>query len=75
MHDKFIVRSGATVETGSFSFTAAAEAKNAVNVLVLHDPAVAQRYGQHWERLWGRVGGGEDDVSAKVSGSHCRIEQ
>jgi hypothetical protein len=25
--------------------------KNAENVLVLHDPVVAQRYGQEWERL------------------------
>jgi hypothetical protein len=25
---------------------------NSKNVLVLHDPAVAQRYGQEWERLW-----------------------
>jgi phosphatidylserine/phosphatidylglycerophosphate/cardiolipin synthase-like enzyme len=52
MHDKFMVVDGATVETGSFNFTAAAEAKNAENVLVLHDPAVAQRYGQEWDRLW-----------------------
>ena len=40
------------METGSFNLTAAAEFKNAENVLVLHDPAVAQRYGQEWERLW-----------------------
>jgi phosphatidylserine/phosphatidylglycerophosphate/cardiolipin synthase-like enzyme len=53
MHDKFIVVDGLAVETGSFNFTAAAEAKNAENVLVLHDPAVAQRYGLEWERLWG----------------------
>jgi phosphatidylserine/phosphatidylglycerophosphate/cardiolipin synthase-like enzyme len=52
MHDKFMVVDGMTVETGSFSFTAAAEQKNAENVLVLHDPAVAQRYGQEWDRLW-----------------------
>jgi phosphatidylserine/phosphatidylglycerophosphate/cardiolipin synthase-like enzyme len=53
MHDKFIVVDGATVETGSFNLTSAAESKNAENVIVLHDPAVAQRYGQEWERLWG----------------------
>jgi len=34
-------------------YTSAAEAKNAETVLVLHDPPVAQRYGQEWERLWG----------------------
>jgi len=53
MHDKFLIVDGATVETGSFNYTAGAEGKNAENVLVLHDPAVAQRYGQEWERLWG----------------------
>ena len=52
MHDKFMVVDGMTVETGSFSFTAAAEQNNAENVSVLHDPAVSQRYGQEWERLW-----------------------
>ena len=53
MHDKFIVVDGETVEEASFNYTAAAESKNAENVLVLRDPAVAQRYGQEWERFWG----------------------
>jgi phosphatidylserine/phosphatidylglycerophosphate/cardiolipin synthase-like enzyme len=52
MHDKFIVVDGLTVETGSFNFTASAESKNAENVLVLHDPAVAERYQREWERMW-----------------------
>jgi phosphatidylserine/phosphatidylglycerophosphate/cardiolipin synthase-like enzyme len=52
MHDKFIVVDGATVELGSFNFTAAAEKHNAENVLVLRDPAVAERYAAEWERLW-----------------------
>lgn len=43
---------GETFELGSFSYTAAAEHKNAEKVLVLHDPAVAQRYAQESERLW-----------------------
>lgn len=33
MHDKFIVVDGETVEEGSFNYTAAAENKNADNVL------------------------------------------
>lgn len=52
MHDKFAVVDGATVETGSFNFTASAENHNGENVPVLHDAGVAQRYGQEWERLW-----------------------
>jgi len=52
MHDKFIVVDGVTVEEGSFSYTAAAESKNAENVVVLHDAAVAGHYAQEWDRLW-----------------------
>jgi phosphatidylserine/phosphatidylglycerophosphate/cardiolipin synthase-like enzyme len=52
MHDKFIVVDGETVEEGSFNFTSAAENKNAENVLVLHDPSVATKYGHEWQRLW-----------------------
>jgi phosphatidylserine/phosphatidylglycerophosphate/cardiolipin synthase-like enzyme len=51
MHDKFIVVDGQTVELGSFNFTAA-EKNNAENVIVLHDPALAQRYSEEWDRLW-----------------------
>jgi phosphatidylserine/phosphatidylglycerophosphate/cardiolipin synthase-like enzyme len=52
MHDKFVVVDGETVETGSFNFTAAAEQKNAENVIVLHDLRVAKTYEAEWERLW-----------------------
>lgn len=53
MHSKFIVVDGVTVETGSFNFTAAAEARNAENLLVLRDmPQVAARYEAEWQRLW-----------------------
>ena len=52
LHDKFIVADGATVETGSFNFTASAESKNAENVLVMHDSPVAARYMHEWDRLF-----------------------
>jgi phosphatidylserine/phosphatidylglycerophosphate/cardiolipin synthase-like enzyme len=52
MRDKFIVVDGETVELGSFNFTQAAEKSNAENLQVLRDPAVAQRYGKEWDRLW-----------------------
>lgn len=55
MHDKFIVVDGERVETGSFNFTASAEARNAENVLVLRDPAVAQRYAREWRGFGRRV--------------------
>ncbi len=53
MHNKFMVVDSATVETGSFNYTAAAEDKNAENVLILRDyPEVAKRYLGRWQELW-----------------------
>jgi phosphatidylserine/phosphatidylglycerophosphate/cardiolipin synthase-like enzyme len=52
MHDKFVVVDGAVVETGSFNYTQSAATRNAENLIVLHDPSIAQRYSQEWERLW-----------------------
>jgi phosphatidylserine/phosphatidylglycerophosphate/cardiolipin synthase-like enzyme len=51
MHDKFVVVDGETAEEGSFNY-AAAETKNAENVMVLHDPVVEGQYGREWDRLW-----------------------
>jgi hypothetical protein len=42
---------GETVETGSFNFTASGASRNAENVIVVYDRAVAQ-YAREWERLW-----------------------
>jgi phosphatidylserine/phosphatidylglycerophosphate/cardiolipin synthase-like enzyme len=52
MHDKFIVVDGDTVEEGSFNYTAAAESRNAENVLVLRDGNTAAQYAREWARLW-----------------------
>ena len=51
-HDKFIVIDGETVETGSFNYTQSAETRNAENVLVVHDQAVAHDYEIQWQKLW-----------------------
>jgi phosphatidylserine/phosphatidylglycerophosphate/cardiolipin synthase-like enzyme len=56
MHDKFMVVDGITVEEGSFNYTAAAENRNAENVVVLHSPGVASQYAREWERLWAESG-------------------
>jgi phosphatidylserine/phosphatidylglycerophosphate/cardiolipin synthase-like enzyme len=56
MHDKFITVDGVTVEEGSFNYTAAAENRNAENVVVLHNPGVAAQYAHEWERLWAESG-------------------
>jgi phosphatidylserine/phosphatidylglycerophosphate/cardiolipin synthase-like enzyme len=49
-HNKVMIIDGARVITGSFNFTAAAESRNAENLLVLADPALAVQYKTNWEQ-------------------------
>jgi phosphatidylserine/phosphatidylglycerophosphate/cardiolipin synthase-like enzyme len=48
-HNKIIVIDGGMVITGSFNFTKAAQQKNAENLLILRDHALAAQYTQNWE--------------------------
>jgi phosphatidylserine/phosphatidylglycerophosphate/cardiolipin synthase-like enzyme len=48
-HNKVMVIDGETVITGSFNFTKAAEEKNAENLLVIRDKALARRYLENWQ--------------------------
>lgn len=48
MHNKVMIVDGATVVTGSFNYTWSAEHRNAENLLVIHDPALAAEYTQDW---------------------------
>jgi phosphatidylserine/phosphatidylglycerophosphate/cardiolipin synthase-like enzyme len=48
-HNKVMVIDGETVLTGSFNFTTAAQEKNAENLLIIRDPALAAQYTQNWE--------------------------
>jgi phosphatidylserine/phosphatidylglycerophosphate/cardiolipin synthase-like enzyme len=48
-HNKVLVLDGATVITGSFNFTAAAQNHNAENLLVIRDAELAARYRATWE--------------------------
>lgn len=47
-HNKVMVIDGLAVITGSFNFTTAAEQRNAENLLVIHDTALAARYTENW---------------------------
>jgi phosphatidylserine/phosphatidylglycerophosphate/cardiolipin synthase-like enzyme len=48
-HNKVMVIDGATVVTGSFNFTYAAEHENADNVLIVHNhPAIASAYADNF---------------------------
>jgi phosphatidylserine/phosphatidylglycerophosphate/cardiolipin synthase-like enzyme len=48
-HNKVIVIDGEVVITGSFNFTKAAQEKNAENLLIIRDQALAVQYTQNWE--------------------------
>ena len=47
-HNKVMVLDDTTVITGSFNFTASAEAHNAENLLILRDRQLAQKYLRNW---------------------------
>lgn len=49
-HNKVMVIDGETVITGSFNFTKAAEERNAENLLVIRDRALANRYNANWHQ-------------------------
>jgi phosphatidylserine/phosphatidylglycerophosphate/cardiolipin synthase-like enzyme len=48
-HNKVMIIDGKKVITGSFNFTNAAEDRNAENLLVLDDPALAAEYTKNWQ--------------------------
>jgi phosphatidylserine/phosphatidylglycerophosphate/cardiolipin synthase-like enzyme len=48
-HNKLMVIDIETVITGSFNFTEAAQEKNAENVLIIRDSALAAQYTQNWQ--------------------------
>jgi len=49
-HNKVMIIDGATLITGSFNFTKAAEEKNAENLLIIRDSGLAKLYLENWER-------------------------
>jgi phosphatidylserine/phosphatidylglycerophosphate/cardiolipin synthase-like enzyme len=48
-HNKVMVIDGETVITGSFNFTKGAEERNAENLLIIKDAALASYYAENWE--------------------------
>lgn len=48
-HNKVMVIDDWIVITGSFNFTKAAEERNAENLLVIRDPALARKYFTNWQ--------------------------
>lgn len=48
-HNKVMIFDESTLLTGSFNFTRAAENRNAENVLLIYDPALAKIYEKNWQ--------------------------
>jgi phosphatidylserine/phosphatidylglycerophosphate/cardiolipin synthase-like enzyme len=74
-HNKVIVIDDATVITGSFNFTKAAEQHNAENLLIIHDPALAVRYTENWNKHLEhsppyQEGGGQSESRSSSSGEN-----
>jgi phosphatidylserine/phosphatidylglycerophosphate/cardiolipin synthase-like enzyme len=53
MHHKVFIIDGETVITGSYNFSRSAEQRNDENVLIIRNPAVAARYLNEFERVFG----------------------
>lgn len=49
-HNKIMIVDEKEIITGSFNFTKAAQFKNAENLLIIQDPALAKRYMENWQR-------------------------
>jgi phosphatidylserine/phosphatidylglycerophosphate/cardiolipin synthase-like enzyme len=47
-HNKIMVLDGATLITGSFNFSKAAEKENAENLLIIRDTELAEKYARNW---------------------------
>jgi len=53
-HQKVVIVDGVSVETGSYNFTASARDRNSENVIIIRNaPALAARYEENWEKMWG----------------------
>ncbi len=48
-HNKIMIIDGHTTLTSSFNFTAAAQKRNAENVMVVHDASISAAYRRNWE--------------------------
>jgi phosphatidylserine/phosphatidylglycerophosphate/cardiolipin synthase-like enzyme len=54
-HNKVMIIDGATVITGSYNFTRAAERANAENLLIIKDAELAVRYMANWRKHRGHA--------------------
>jgi phospholipase D len=51
-HNKIIILDQSVTITGSYNFSVAAYSRNTENLLIIHDPDLAQKYLQNWRARW-----------------------
>ena len=56
LHSKVFIIDRAVVVMGSYNFSKNAEDSNDENVLILHNPDIAEAYYAEWERVWADAG-------------------
>ena len=55
MHNKFVIRDGTMLETGSFNFTNHAASANSENQIYLDGATIVARYQAQFEAIWQRA--------------------
>ena len=77
-HQKFIVRDGASVLTGSTNFTPTGVKKNLNHVIIIHDTQVARIYAREFREIqqgrFGKLNEGHDKAPAKVNVSSIPVK-
>lgn len=51
-HNKLIIVDNRIVVGGSYNFTNAAYKRNTENLLIIHEPELARKYIENWEKRW-----------------------
>ena len=66
---------GEVVITGSMNWTSAGTRDNDENTIVIHSPAIAQQYHDHFDGMWGHIDDkwleGRPDPESKDSTTAC----
>lgn len=77
-HQKFIIRDGASVLTGSTNFTPTGTHKNLNHLVVIHDKSVAKIYSREFKEIqkghFGKLNEGHDSVPKRVTVSNVPIK-
>jgi phosphatidylserine/phosphatidylglycerophosphate/cardiolipin synthase-like enzyme len=77
-HQKFIIRDGASVLTGSTNFTNTGTAQNLNHLVIIHDKTVAKIYNREYRELqqghFGKLNEGHDPRPKEVMVSDVRVK-